>query len=906
MDQSNDNVFSPNEIRTDSLHGGAGNTTTISTKKSIGVNFTELSEERQKLQRDTTNQSNKIRNKNQSNAVSHNQPSYSKENTIYPGVPKVSLQKRKLEVDFDLDPRTGTRHKRGRHHNHRAVAAGGGGTSGPTSLTSSWPSPFSKLPAIGSVGESWDFVETKRAPLTERQEKLLRLRRSKDEVDLMKKLIYRRALGAFDRANHQAETAPPEEPEPQLPSTMVSQNRKKIMTFERLRMFVNEAPIGTLPIQPHVLEAIQRKINKKYWTRKEQKSLISRLFDEVTTQYEESMKKTNVSTILREPTFIQSISDTHRLIWDSSTIFRYEQDKSIGCDGSLGDVRARMTDAKEQLRRSLFILNPTMQNILALCQKKFNEPGLVTFTHLRSVISTILREPTFIQSISDTHRLIWDSSTIFRYEQDKSIGCDGSLGDVRARMTDAKEQLRRSLFILNPTMQNILALCQKKFNEPGLVTFTHLSVSEKLRAKGTDVTLNVAGIHETKDLKTEVVSIKIKGPHSKVHLMEALVHPSISLETTNYEYNKLKQIFNHLTDLPNKTFNLMDVGIILGQDAYELQSSLDYRAGTGSEPFAVLAELGWAVSGPMTGKRRQSICHFAFIDDVKLTENIQKWFLWRPRINEPVQIYEYQRHVFGAKRSPTCANYALKRVGLDNEEVYLIASKAKQSNFYMDGFTKSVETPEEASELFSQLRHLLSQHGFQLTNWIINSDDVCKAIPVGLKSISITKQVEVEPNTEGSSVLGLQWTVSDGLLLQVCRGYYSEFGEEMKSLKVEKEIPKSGKILQFLLFLDEENLFGFRKEYLPALNNRQKCRSTADEPLTESDLVWLIQDRDKRGYYNLGRVTETIEGSDRVIRSAKVRTNDGVYKRPVVKLALVLPKDVFVMGNRAGGVKADH
>ena len=91
-------------------------------------------------------------------------------------VPKVSLQKRKLEVDFDLDPRTGIRHKRGRHHNHRGVAAGGGGTSGPTSLTSSWPSPFSKLPAIGSVGESWDFVETKRAPLTERQEKLLRLR----------------------------------------------------------------------------------------------------------------------------------------------------------------------------------------------------------------------------------------------------------------------------------------------------------------------------------------------------------------------------------------------------------------------------------------------------------------------------------------------------------------------------------------------------------------------------------------------------------------------------------------------------------------------------------------------------------------------------------------------------------
>ena len=43
-------------------------------------------------------------------------------------------------------------------------------------------------------------------------------------------------------------------------------------------------------------------------------------------------------------------------------------------------------------------------------------------------------------------------------------------------------------------------------------------------------------------------------------------------------------------------------------------------------------------------------------------------FLWRPRPNERVQIYEYQLHVFGAKISSFCANYALKRVGLDNEE----------------------------------------------------------------------------------------------------------------------------------------------------------------------------------------------------------------------------------------------
>ena len=98
----------------------------------------------------------------------------------------------------------------------------------------------------------------------------------------------------------------------------------------------------------------------------------------------------------------------------------------------------------------------------------------------------------------------------------------------------------------------------------------------------------------------------------------------------------------------------------------------------------------------------------------------------------------------------------------------------------------------------------------------------------------------------------------------------------------------------------------FRKEYLPTLNNRQKWRSTTSETLKEGDLVWLIEDNAKRGYYNLGRVTETIDGFDGVIRSAIVRTNDGVFKRPLVELAPVLPgKDVFAIENRAGDVAAE-
>ena len=144
------------------------------------------------------------------------------------------------------------------------------------------------------------------------------------------------------------------------------------------------------------------------------------------------------------------------------------------------------------------------------------------------------------------------------------------------------------------------------------VSFIDQSVKEQLQAKGTEVTLNIAGIHGTQDLRTEKVPITIKGLHSKVQSIEEFAHPSISLENTTYDYKELKNNFRHLNVLTNRAFNMMEVGTILGQDACEIQRSLDYKFGTRSELFAVLTELGWVVSGPMTGKKSQNVCHFAF------------------------------------------------------------------------------------------------------------------------------------------------------------------------------------------------------------------------------------------------------------------------------------------------------
>ena len=130
-----------------------------------------------------------------------------------------------------------------------------------------------------------------------------------------------------------------------------------------------------------------------------------------------------------------------------------------------------------------------------------------------------------------------------------------------------------------------------------------------------------------------------------------------------------------------------------------------------------------------------------------------------------------------------CANYALKRLGLDNEKEYPIAADAKQNHFFIDDFIKSIDTPEEAIEVFNQLQTLPSQHGFELKKWIRNNDAVTEAIPEVLKSLSNTKQVEVEPNTEGSSVLGLQWIVTNDSF-QGCRGTNKEVETPITQRKI--------------------------------------------------------------------------------------------------------------------------
>ena len=69
-------------------------------------------------------------------------------------------------------------------------------------------------------------------------------------------------------------------------------------------------------------------------------------------------------------------------------------------------------------------------------------------------------------------------------------------------------------------------------------------------------------------------------------------------------------------------------------------------------------------------------------------------FLWTNNEFEEPEVYEYQRLIFGAKDSPTCALYALQQSARDIKTEFPAASEAVFEDFFMDDFKKSVNDVE--------------------------------------------------------------------------------------------------------------------------------------------------------------------------------------------------------------------
>ena len=93
-------------------------------------------------------------------------------------------------------------------------------------------------------------------------------------------------------------------------------------------------------------------------------------------------------------------------------------------------------------------------------------------------------------------------------------------------------------------------------------------------------------------------------------------------------------------------------------------------------------------------------------------------FLWREDLTSEVNVFQYTRHIFGARDSPTCANFALRQTARDNYAKFSAAFSAVLDKFYMDDFLGSIADSNEALNLSKELLRL---GGFKLTKFVKNT-----------------------------------------------------------------------------------------------------------------------------------------------------------------------------------------
>ena len=75
------------------------------------------------------------------------------------------------------------------------------------------------------------------------------------------------------------------------------------------------------------------------------------------------------------------------------------------------------------------------------------------------------------------------------------------------------------------------------------------------------------------------------------------------------------------------------------------------------------------------------------------------------------------------------------------------------------------------------------------------------------------------------------------------------------------------------------------KEYIPTLQQRGKRRRVL--PNIKPGALVLLVNNIPREHWNLGRVLETYQGPDGLVRTVKVQTKDAVYVRPIKTLCLL-------------------
>ncbi|XP_054966950.1 dynein axonemal heavy chain 12 isoform X2 [Pan paniscus] len=202
---------------------------------------------------------------------------------------------------------------------------------------------------------------------TPTQSKLLKYRRSKEQQQKINQLVIDGAKRNLDRT---LDKRTPLLPPPDYPQTMTSEMKKKGFNYIYMKQCVESSPL--VPIQQEWLDHMLRLIPESLKEGKEREELLESLINEVSSDFENSMKRYLVQSVLVKPP-VKSLEDEGGPLPESP----------VGLDYS-NPWHSSYVQARNQIFSNLHIIHPTMKMLLDLGYTTFADTVLLDFTGIRA------------------------------------------------------------------------------------------------------------------------------------------------------------------------------------------------------------------------------------------------------------------------------------------------------------------------------------------------------------------------------------------------------------------------------------------------------------------------------------------------------------------------------------------
>ncbi|XP_058840825.1 uncharacterized protein LOC131696295 [Topomyia yanbarensis] len=176
-------------------------------------------------------------------------------------------------------------------------------------------------------------------------------------------------------------------------------------------------------------------------------------------------------------------------------------------------------------------------------------------------------------------------------------------------------------------------------------------------------------------------------------------------------------------------------------------------------------------------------------------------FLFRENPRDAPEIYLMNVAIFGSTCSPASAQYVKNKNANEFKELYPRAVNEIVQNHYVDDSIESYESVEEAIKVSAEMRSIHKHGGFELWNWLSNSNQVL--IGLGEPLPQRIKKFTPDKTSDYDRVIGMLWSTHEDVF-----SFSIEMKPEIEALIRRNERPTKRQMLrigELLTLTDVEN-----------------------------------------------------------------------------------------------------